>query len=516
MSNIIEKPRIGTKLAPEQKKQVTGALQDPMASMRALVKGSLFFFIQYFWDTYKQTPFVPAWHIERICSEIEPVIHRVGRHEEKLYDLVINVPPGTTKTAMVSIFTPIWAWVNYDWMQFISSSHSKDLSNESAEYSRNIIRSEKFQRMFPEIAIQEDKDVKSNFRVVKKEYVSAGRIPRIKPGGSRISTSVEARIMGFHGDVLLPDDLIDPRRAISEVGLKAANDHLATLYTRKTDKRTTALILIMQRLHLNDPTGFLMEQLSDSVRHICLPGELTNGYDEFVRPKAWKKYYKKQLLDPVRLGWKELKELESILGQYGYAGQVGQRPTPPGGGMFKPDRMAIVDHLTSRTNIVKTLRYWDKAATAEGGAYTAGVKMSLLTNKKIVVEDVVRKQLSAEDREAVMLANAQADNLTGPCNIHIEQEPGSGGKESAQSTIRNMAGFACFADRPTGKKEYRADPFSVAVNNGDVIMIKGDWNKAFREELELFGPGATFKDQVDAASAAYNILTGKREVRIIR
>lgn len=515
MPKTIDKPRIGRVLLPEQKERVAGALQDPMASMRALVKGSLFLFIKYFWDTYTQEDkFIPNWHIEKLCEELEGVARSVAAEERKEHDLIINVPPGTTKTATVSIMFPVWCWVNWYHLRFIASSHGKELSNESAEYCRNIVRSDKFRKMFPDLDIQEDKDVKSNFRVVKKEHYTPGHAPRIKQGGGRVSTSVDARIIGFHAHIIIIDDIIDPKRALSEVGLKTAQDHMKTLATRKVNKRVTVTVMIMQRLHQDDPTGYMLKKQKKRLRHICLPGYLRE-YAKHVKPEAWKKFYVDDLLDVNRLGWDELEELEEDLGQYGFAGQVGQSPTPPGGGMFKVDRMAILDHLTSRTNIVKTIRYWDKAATALGGAYTAGVKMSLMPNKKVIIEDVVRKQLSAEDREATMLANAEADHLDGPCNIHIEQEPGSGGKESAQSTIRNMAGFACFADLPTGKKEYRADPFSVAVNNGNVILIKGDWNKGFKEELELF-PNGTYKDQTDAASAAYNILTGKRMVRIIR
>ena len=183
ISSRIRTRRIHT--TPSEKEILQSALTKytPVELMRALTKGSLFKFIQYFWDTYSQTPFVPNWHIELICKEVETVIHRVGRREEKQYDLVINVPPGTTKTATVSIFATVWGWVNYPWMRYITSSHSRDLSNESAEYSRNIIRSEKFQTLFPELGIQEDKDVKSNFRVVSKEYLHPGQAPRTKTGG---------------------------------------------------------------------------------------------------------------------------------------------------------------------------------------------------------------------------------------------------------------------------------------------------------------------------------------------
>ena len=499
-----------------QKKEAREALQNPIASMRALTKGSLYYFIQYFWDTYSQDTFVPGWHIEYICEELEQVIRRVAAGEKKLYDLIINISPGTTKTATVSIFFPVWCWVNWYWMRFITSSHGDKLSLESAEYSRDIIKSDKFQMMYPDIAIKQDKDVKSNFRVVKKEYVNVGRAPRIQSGGGRVSTSVDARIMGFHAHVIIPDDIIDPRRAVSEVGLKTAQEHLKTLSTRKTSKEVSVTIMIMQRLHQEDPTGFWLEMDPGGVRHICIPGQIRD-YKKFLKPPELEKHYVDDLMDPKRMSWDVLRQMEAILGQYGFAGQVGQNPTPPGGGMFHVDQFVIVDRLNSDINIVKTVRYWDKAGTQGGtGARTAGVQMSIMTNGKYVIHDVVKGRWETHEREKKIKRTAEVDTIRFP-NIRfgIEQEGGSGGKESAQATVRNMAGFSVTKDRPTGDKIFRADPFSVQVNEGQVILIRGEWIKEFKQELELF-PLGTYKDQVDAASGAFMMLSGKREVRIIR
>lgn len=518
MDRTTEKPSNKLQiLPPDQKEKLRGALEDPHRSMRALTKGSLFYFMQYFWDTYSQDPFIPNWHIEYICGELEKVARGVAEGRKKEYDLIINIPPGTTKTATVSIFFPLWCWVNWFHLRFITSSHSATLSLESAEYSRDIIKSDKFRQLFPDLEIKQDKDVKSNFRVVKKEYVAAGRAPRVTQGGGRVSTSVDARIIGFHAHIIIPDDIIDPKRATSEVGLKTAQDHMKTLATRKVNKEVTATIMIMQRLHQEDPTGYMLEKGKDNIRHICLPGEITDGYDRIVNPPELKKMYQNDLLDVNRLSWESLEELKADLGQYGYAGQVGQSPTVPGGGMFKPERMAILDHLSSDTNIMATVRYWDKAGTQDGGAYTVGLKMSLLRNGKFVIHDVVRGRWSTENREATILSTAEADALEhkNKVRIGIEQEPGSGGKDSAFATTKMLAGHSVVKDRPTGDKIFRADPFSVQVNNGNVVMLKGDWNKAFKEELELF-PNSTYKDQVDAGSGAFNMIARKKQVRSIR
>ena len=90
----------------------------------------------------------------------------------------------------------------------------------------------------------------------------------------------------------------------------------------------------------------------------------------------------------------------------------------------------------------------------------------------------------------------------------VEQEPGSGGKESAEATIRNLIGFRCFADRVTGNKVIRAEPFAAQVQGGNVRLVAGNWHYAYLDELESF-PNGKFKDQVDASSGAFARLTSK-------
>jgi predicted phage terminase large subunit-like protein len=492
---------------------VQSALNDPVSTVRALTKKSLFFFIQYFWPEYSQQPFSPNWHIEYICTELEKVARAVANNEPREYDLIINVPPGTTKTAMVSIFFNVWCWVNWHWMRFICSSYTQPLSLESAEYCREIIRSERFKETFPEFDIKEDKDTKSNFRVVKKEWVNSGFVPRLNLGGNRFSTSVGGTVTGFHGHILVVDDPIDPQRVLSETEVKKANHWMDnTLPFRKVDKRVTVTILVMQRLHQDDPTGHWLKLKGAKIKHICLPGEIKN-YLSNVKPAELAANYVDELLDVNRLDWNALNEILNR-GQYVYGGQVGQDPVPLGGGMFKVDRISVRSHLPSPNEIVSIVRYWDKAGTEGGtGAYTAGVKMSKLKNGKFLVENIKRGRWAAEERESIIKHCAEADE--DKCRIGIEQEPGSGGKESAEATVKNLAGFSAKPDRPTGNKVYRADPFSVQVNNGNVEIMAGEWNTDYLDELKNF-PNSTYKDMTDASSGAFAMLTKLKQAGVIR
>jgi predicted phage terminase large subunit-like protein len=114
------------------------------------------------------------------------------------------------------------------------------------------------------------------------------------------------------------------------------------------------------------------------------------------------------------------------------------------------------------------------------------------------------------DREREIKEIAKLDGRR--IRIAVEQEPGSGGKESAESTIRNLAGWRVTADRPTGEKAVRAEPYAAQVQAGNVLLVKGGWTKDFIDEHVAFPVGRT-KDQVDAAAAAFNLLTLRKNTR---
>ena len=488
------------------------ALTNTTAVRAEECRRSLFKFMTHFWGEINADEPQWNWHIPYLCSQLMQLSNRVARGLPKEHDLIINIPPGTTKSMTCSVMFPTWCWVNWPWMRFIAASYSAQLSQELGEYSRDLVRSDKFKQYFPELEIRQDKDTKSNFRVQRRVFDGDGNVIDIGGGGSRYSSSVGGTLTGFHGHILIVDDPLDPNRAVSETELKTANRWMdQTLSTRKVDKASTPTILIMQRLHQNDSTGHILGKTQKSNFHICLPGEI-HGYADKVNPPDLAEYYQDGLLDPKRMGKSVLKELEADLGQYGYAGQIGQDPVPPGGGMFRVDNFQYIDHVPGHNQIVKTVRYWDKAGSKDQGDYTVGIKMHKLTNGKFIVSDVKRGRWASDEREKVIRQTAEAD---GPnVIVYVEQEPGSGGKESAESTIRSLAGFSVHADRPTGDKVYRADPYSVQINNGNVLFLSGcDWINDFKEEHRFF-PYGMYKDQVDAAAACFNKLMGKKRAGV--
>ncbi len=154
----------------------------------------------------------------------------------------------------------------------------------------------------------------------------------------------------------------------------------------------------------------------------------------------------------------------------------------------------------------KSVRFWDKAATEDTenskAAYTVGLKVTEFPGG-FLVEDEQRGQWSAFKRNQIMLKTAEEDTIR--THIWVEQEPGSGGKESYQDSVKLLAGYIVRGERPTGDKVARAQGASAQAQAGRIYLMRGTWNKPFIEELHNF-PDQRLKDRVDALSGAINKL----------
>ena len=172
---------------------------------------------------------------------------------------------------------------------------------------------------------------------------------------------------------------------------------------------------------------------------------------------------------------------------------------PTAGSVFDRAWFEVVDVAPA---VARRVRYWDKAGTEGAGAYSVGVRVAEVGGV-YYVEDVARGQWSPERRNAVVRQVTTAD---GPeVAVWFEQEPGSGGKESAQISTRELAGYNVRVETVTGDKVTRAGPLSAQAEAGNVKLVRGEWNEAYLSELHGF-PEGKYKDQVDASSGAFNKL----------
>lgn len=311
-----------------------------------LCRRSFYFFVQEFWGVIIPEDPVYNWHIKYLCDELQKTVELVVQRKAKLYDTIINIPPGTSKSTICTVMLPAWAWTIDNTLRTLTASYSSSLSTDHAVKSRDIVRSDKYKTYFPEIEIKKDQDNKTHYK--------------INTGGERYATSVGGTVTGFHAHLIIVDDPLNPKEAASEVDRETANNFMdVTLSTRKVNKSVTPTILVMQRLHEKDCTGNWIKKTEKAIHHICLPGEISNN----VKPEYLKQNYVDGLLDPVRLSKTDLKNLSIDLGSYGYAGQIGQRPSPEDGGIWqkwiKPINKKDIPRLVSNGTD------WDLAFTKE-------------------------------------------------------------------------------------------------------------------------------------------------------
>lgn len=332
---------------------------------------SFFYFVQEFWEIIiPETP-VYNWHIPYLCSELELVVDKVVKRESKDYDLIINIPPGTTKSTIVTVMLPVWSWVLDPSIRTLTASYSASLSTDHAIKSRDIVRSDKFKQYFPEIALKKDQDGKTHYKNDK--------------GGERYATSVTGSITGFHAHLLIVDDPLNPREAASEVERNRANSFMDnTLSTRKVNKSVTPTILVMQRLHQDDCTGNWLGR-DKKIKHICLPGEISKD----VKPVELKEKYINGLLDAKRLTKQDLKELKVNLGSYGYAGQIMQTPSPIDGGIWQKWIQPIEDETLDAIlpNMKMRGSDWDLAYTEKQSNSASAYMDAGLYEGKMYIND---------------------------------------------------------------------------------------------------------------------------------
>jgi predicted phage terminase large subunit-like protein len=299
-------------------------------------------------------------------------------------------------------------------------------------------------------------------------------------------------------DLVVIDDSIKSREeAESEAYRERVWDwYTDDLYTRL--EPGGAIVVMQTRWHLDDLPGRILtsdDAANWEVVNLPAEAEADDPLGREVGAPLW----------PERFDKDALTDRRRVLGPSYYA-LYQQRPVPREGGMVKREWLANVVPGVPRG--CQFVRYWDKAGTAGGGDYTAGVLMGRDHLGIFYVADIVHGQWAAVDRERIILATAGSDRATyGTVRVVIEQEPGSGGKESAESTIRALAGYVVTADRPTGDKAIRLEPFAAQAGAGNVRLVTAPWNREYIEELTTF-PAARHDDLVDATAGAFNLLAG--------
>lgn len=420
------------------------------------------------------TPLQNNWHIKYLCDVLQSEVERIARKEKKTQDIIINIPPRSLKSSITTICLNAWAWARFPAMRFIGVSYGADISIELGLKTRRLLESDWYQKNWGKrVRFSPDQNTKGIFEN--------------SAGGIRKNIGVGGALTGSGADILLIDDPQNPEEAHSEADrTMCIRWFKETAYSRLNDQSTGLRVVIMQRLHQEDLTGWILANQPGAWRHICLPA----CADYVIQPAELAENYKEGLFFPTRFTPEVLAQAKETLGSYGFAGQMGQAPAPKGGGIFKLSWLKY--YSVEPAGLGRIFWSWDCAVkSGEDNDYSVGLKCAEFAGG-VCVLDLVRGKWEYPDLKRMIQLHGEKQEVQG---ILIEDK--SSGQQVIQDLKQNtrLNVLAFESDRD---KVMRAQLASPTVEAGRVwLPEKSVWLADFLTELSLF-PKVKHDDQVDA------------------
>lgn len=459
---------------------ITGSAMTP--EQIADCRSELLEFTRTMFRARKGAGMKPNWHQDAICDALERVV--LGGTTR----LIINISPRSGKTELAVVNFIAWATGIYPDSEWIHASYSKRLATNNAYGVREVMRHEVYQEIFPWVKIRDDSSAKDEFRT--------------EQGGVVYATGSEGSITGrgaggmsgrFQGAIVI-DDPHKPGEANSDVMRQNVIDWFSTTMESRKNRPDTPIIVIKQRLHENDLSGWLLSGGNgEKWDHIKIPA-ITESNESF-----WPDQFPIAMLERMQEA-----------NPYVFAGQYMQEPAPIGGGDFKTGNIQIVDALPAGLSFV---RGWDLAGTTKKTSdYTASVKLAV-KDGIVWIAHANHFKGSPDEVESNIVQYANMDANT---KQSLPIDPGQAGVAQKAAISKKLQGVRFEFSAETGDKRTRASPLAAQVNVGNVRMLRGDWNQSFINELGVF-PNGRHDDLVDAASRAYNAtITARSGVMIAR
>lgn len=324
------------------------------------------------------------WHIGCVCEHLEAV--RLGQ----IRKLIINQPPRTLKSFLTAQAFPAWVLGLEPHSKFIMTSYSGGLAKDNITNCRHIMDEEWYRQTFPEVHVDPTHDQVDDFKTLERgRYYGAG---------------ILGTIVGKGADYVIIDDPVKPDEALSDTIRSNTNAAIRnTLFSRFNDPRIGRLIMIMQRLHEDDPTGHLMQDagytmLKLPAQAVDRPVLVTLG-DKFWTMKQG------ELLFPTRLTAAVLEEKRRDMLEYNYVGQYLQEPVSLGGGEFQDNWPQVYDVSTLRPREMNIYLLCDPSGGPElqkkkkkKSDYTSFAVVGCHNDNNYYLLDLVRDRLNPTER----------------------------------------------------------------------------------------------------------------------
>lgn len=426
------------------------------------------FLLKVFQTTSPNTQFVDGWHIDLLVEYLYKV------EQGKIKRLLINIPPRSLKSTIISVAWPAWLLGQDPSRRIIVASYAQRLSLKHSLECKLIITSGWYREQFPKTQILRGSNEKNKFTTDEQ--------------GFRFATSIGGTLTGEGADVLIVDDPHTPLQAASRAErYRAMEWYDRTLSTRLNDKRKGVIVVLMQRLNQEDLSGHLLKK--KVWKHL----KLAAYAEKDITYRCGKFCYKRkkgELLLPARESTKELERAKLELGSYGFNAQYQQDPVPLSSGIIKHSWVVRFEHMSR--SIELCYQSWDCAIKAGcHNDYSVCTTWSV-TGNKYYLQHVLREQLEFPQLKNKVLELYQKYQ---PAAVLIEDK--ASGQPLIQE-LREQTTIPVIKINPCKDKETRLLSTVGLFESGRVYFPKNQhWLADLEAELFTF-PHSSHDDQVDS------------------
>lgn len=422
-----------------------------------------------FYEIDNSQKFISNWHLALIADRLMECYFR------NIKRLIINLPPRSLKSHFASIALPCWLLGHNPDARIISVSYSNELSSKFCSSSMKLMNTDFYKQVF-KTRLSKNKQSESEFQTTGNGYYFA--------------TSTQGTLTGIGGDYIIVDDPIKAADANSSTLRKKLNNwYDNTLSSRLNNKKEGVIIVIMQRLHIDDLTGHLLKQ--DGWEVLSLPAiaekdeEYVLGDGRVVGRKSG------EALNPALEPIEELDNQKKIMSEYHFSAQYQQRPIPQKGNLINFEDFETYDILPRSDGRDRTVQSWDIALSSGVNNDYSACATGVFQGNKLYLIDMYRAKLDYCD-----LIEKIKDMKDRYRASQVVIEDTSVSKHLIAQLKRDN--FNLIPKPPKGSKEHRAILSTPFMREGRVLIpSKAPWLEEFRNEILSFPQGRN-DDQVDA------------------
>lgn len=458
-------------------------MTDRARLLRAFLREDLSTFSEKVFGTLEPgTPYQHNWHIDHLCWQLM----RVARGEVRR--LIINVPPRSMKSITVSVGFTAWVMGRDPTKRIICVSYADDLARKLSVDTRTVIDSPWYRELFPKLQL-------ASRRPRSMELITTEQ-------GYRFAAGINGAILGRGADLIVVDDPIKATDALSEKERRRVNEAFDnTLQTRLNDKRTGAIVIIMQRLHEDDLVGHVIGREDWDI--VSIPAIETDARTYQLSDKPGHVYVRQpgEVLHEAREPLAILEQMRRAQGSLTFSAQYQQAPIPPEGNIVK--REWLRSYCKPPKSFDFIVASWDTASTlSESADYSVGTVWGA-KGLDFYLLDLVRERLEVPElkREILRLSKAWNADQT------IIEDTDIG--RAITQDLRRLGEWRAILRKPRYDKQTRFVMQSARFESGQVhVPQEAPWLATWLNELLAF-PNGRHDDQVDSTSQALSYLTGR-------